>query len=364
MNIRYYFRIILLGVCLAMSLGMQAQLKKKFTLVLDPGHGGKDPGASSKKAQEKNIVLAVALMLGEKIERTMADVDVLYTRDKDVYPTLRDRSAFANKNHADLFISIHVNAVDNRAVNGAETFLLGVDKMGANLNVAMKENAVMLLEDDYKSNYEGFNPNSVESYIMFEFMQNQHMENSVQLASLTQNQLIGSCKRKDRGVKQAPFWVLYSVGCPSILVELGFISNAADEAYMTSKKGQMELADGLYRAFASYKKSLDTNAQVEIVTQSAQNETYSASEQTGKPVYKVQILSGREELRSRDRSFKGVRDVDYYQESGMYKYTVGEETDFDKINKVRMELKDKFPGAFVVAFLNGEKISVTEAKKL
>ncbi len=360
MRITNIFKIFVVIICLGISSNLSAQAIKDFTLVLDAGHGGKDPGAIGKKSKEKDIVLAVALMVGEKIERNHRNVNVLYTRKTDTYPTLKERSAFANRNHADLFISIHANATGNTSVSGAETFLLGVDKMDDNLGVAMKENAVMLLEDDYKTNYEGFNPNSVESYIMFEFMQNQHMDNSVVLASLTQQQLIGPCRRKDRGVKQAPFWLLYSVACPSILIELGFISNPADETYMLSKTGQTALADGIYKAFNEYKRNIDAHDKVEIVRETPAPKPQVKSNE--KAVFKLQILSSKEKLRTRDRAFKGERNADYYVEGGIYKYTLGADTDYTQIAKLKKEVARKFPDAFVIAFRGNKKISISEAR--
>lgn len=348
--------ILFLG---GINTSLLAEDNKKFTLVLDPGHGGKDPGAIGSKSKEKDIVLAVSLLVGKKIEKEFSDVKVLYTRSTDVYPTLSDRSAFANKNHANLFISIHANSAGNKSVHGAETFLLGVDKMQSNLDVAMKENAVMLLEDDYESHYQGFDPNSVESYIMFEFIQNQYVDNSVLLASLTQNKLINACKRKDRGVRQGPFWVLHSVACPSILIELGFISNASDEAYMTSKKGQSELATGIYNAFVEYKKSVDAKSNVEVVSSKEKNK-----EDKEKPVYKLQIFSVNKKLESDSRELRRLKDVDYYSENGWYKYTVGNETDYDEIIELKEDLKRKYPDAFVVAFVKDKKISVSEARKM
>ena len=361
MKKKQLYCLLFILFCLNTNTNLWAKNDTKFTLVIDPGHGGKDPGAIGSKSQEKNIALAVSLLVGKKIATNYDDVNVLYTRSTDVYPTLRERSTFANENHANLFISIHANSTGTKSVNGAETYLLGVDKMQSNLGVAMKENAVMLLEDDYESHYQGFDPNSVESYIMFEFMQNQYIDNSLLLASLTQTQLINACKRKDRGVKQGPFWVLHSVACPSILIELGFISNAADEAYMISKKGQSELANGIYNAFVEYKKTIDTKGNVEVVKTEEKIEENKNSE---KPIYKLQIFSVKNELKKRDREFKGVRNADFFKENGWYKYTVGAETNYNEIVKIKKDLAKKFPDAFIVAFQNGKKISVSEARKI
>ena len=234
--------------CLS-CLGVQAAVSPKFTVVIDAGHGGRDPGAMGQIAQEKNINLGVALKLGQKIAANFKDVKVLYTRKTDVFLTLQERANFVNQNSADLFICIHTNAAENRDVAGAETFTLGLDKLASNLDVAMRENSVMLLEEDYKTTYQGFDPNSVESYIMFEFMQDQYIDRSLSFASSVQEQFTRQYNRKDRGVRQAAFWVLHKSACPSVLIELGFITNKAEEQFLHSAKGQQTMADAIYDAF-------------------------------------------------------------------------------------------------------------------
>ena len=228
---------------------------KDFVVVIDAGHGGHDPGAIGKISKEKNINLKVALKLGNLIKQNCNDVKVVYTRSKDVFIPLDRRAEIANNAKADLFISIHTNALaNNRTAKGASTWTLGLAKSDANLEVAKRENSVILYEDDYKTRYAGFNPNSAESYIIFEFMQDKYMEQSVHLASLVQKQFRHHCKRVDRGVHQAGFLVLKASAMPSILVELGFISTPEEERYLNTEEGSSTLAKGIYRAFLSYKR--------------------------------------------------------------------------------------------------------------
>ena len=230
---------------------------KEFVVVIDAGHGGHDPGAIGKISKEKNINLKVALKLGGLIKLNCKDVKVVYTRTRDVFIPLDRRAQIANDAKADLFISIHTNALaKNRTAQGASTWTLGLAKSDDNLEVAKRENAVILYESDYETRYAGFNPNSAESYIIFEFMQDKYMSQSVHLASLVQKQFKNRCKRVDRGVHQAGFLVLKASAMPSILVELGFISTPAEERYLNTESGTSTLAEGIYQAFLTYKKEL------------------------------------------------------------------------------------------------------------
>lgn len=253
---RYY--ILYTFICLwllSSPLCISNSWAKDFVVVIDPGHGGHDPGAVGKISKEKNINLNVALKLGNMIKKNCDDVKVIFTRTKDVFIPLNRRAEIANNAKADLFISIHTNALaNNRTAKGASTWTLGLAKSDANLAVAQRENSVILYESDYKTRYAGFNPNSAESYIIFEFMQDKYMEQSVHLASLVQKQFRHTCKRVDRGVHQAGFLVLKASAMPSILVELGFISTPEEERYLNSEEGTGTLAKGIYRAFLTYKK--------------------------------------------------------------------------------------------------------------
>ena len=241
------FRSLLLVVC-AMSL-------MSFTVVIDAGHGGNDAGAIGlvKGTQEKHLNLSVAKQLAAKIRATYPEVKVVLTRETDVFLPLQQRADIVNKNHADLFISIHTNAAENRKACGAETFILGTDRMEDNLDVAMRENAVMKLEAD-QTVYQGFDPNSIESYIIFELMQNQYMDRSLEFAELVQNQFVGTLQRTNRGVRQAAFWVLLKSACPSVLVEMGFVSNAEEEKWLASEEGKKGIVNGIFNAFENYYK--------------------------------------------------------------------------------------------------------------
>ena len=241
------FRSLLLVVC-AMSL-------MSFTVVIDAGHGGNDAGAIGlvKGTQEKHLNLSVAKQLAAKIRATYPEVKVVLTRETDVFLPLQQRADIVNKNHADLFISIHTNAAENRKACGAETFILGTDRMEDNLDVAMRENAVMKLEAD-QTVYQGFDPNSIESYIIFELMQNQYMDRSLEFAELLQNQFVGTLQRANRGVRQAAFWVLLKSACPSVLVEMGFVSNAEEEKWLASEEGKKGIVNGIFNAFENYYK--------------------------------------------------------------------------------------------------------------
>lgn len=381
-----YFSIFICVLLLSVVNPLFAQ-QKQFVVVLDPGHGGRDPGAVGRISQEKNIVLSVVKLLGEMIERNMSDVRVVYTRTSDVFVPLEQRAVIANKNNADLFISVHTNAATNRSAFGTETYVLGLAKTQANLEVAMRENSVMMLEDDFKTRYQGFDPTSVDSYIMFELMMDKYLENSLFLASEIQKQFTGHAQRNDRGVRQAGFWVLHRTASPSVLVELGFISNQREEQYMASPRGQQELARSIYNAFVIYKREHDRRHGRETPTTTpvpvsqpvveatpppaiaasttnqpvAQQPAVSAAQQ---PVFKLQIRASSTPIRANAPDFKGVRSVDHFVEGGLYKYTVGNETDYNSIVRIRNEMRSKFPDAFIIAFLGSEKITVQEALKI
>jgi N-acetylmuramoyl-L-alanine amidase len=233
-------------------IGVAATLMS-FTVVIDAGHGGHDTGAVGlkMKVQEKDLNLTVAKQLAAKIQTAYPEVTVVLTRDTDVFLPLQKRADIANKNHADLFISIHTNAAENRNAQGAETFILGTERMEDNLDVAMRENAVMKLEED-QTVYQGFDPNSIESYILFELMQNQYMDHSLQFAELVQSQFVGTLQRANRGVRQAAFWVLLKSACPSVLVEMGFLSNAEEEKWLASAEGKTGIVNGIFDAFQKF----------------------------------------------------------------------------------------------------------------
>ena len=372
-----YILLFVITICIVnYSFGSPNQKNKDFVVVIDAGHGGHDPGAVGKISKEKDINLKVALKLGNFITQNNKDVKIVYTRNKDVFIPLMRRAEIANNAKADLFISIHTNSVArNNSAKGTSTWTLGLSKSEANLAVAKRENAVILYESDYKSRYAGFNPNSAESYIIFEFMQDRYMEQSVHLASLVQSQFKNRCKRGDRGVHQAEFLVLKETAMPSILVELGFISNPEEERYLNTDNGLTNLANGIYHAFLTYKREheirLTGSSQTvipnekEISNQPISSKTTTndnpTSNNTGDITFKIQLLAASTPIKVGDKQFKGLKNVDYYQEGGMYKYTYGASTDYNKVAQTQRSIKDKFNGAFIVAFKDGKKINVNEA---
>ena len=370
---------------------------KRFTLVIDPGHGGHDAGAIGAFSKEKDINLKTALAFGKYLERYCPEVNVIYTRKTDVFVTLHGRADIANKAKADLFISIHTNAAPSRpsSIRGMETYTLGMHRAADNLAVAKRENEVILQEKDYQTRYQGFDPNSSESYIIFEFMQDNNMHKSVELAKYVQRNVCSTAARPDKGVKQAGFLVLRETSMPSCLIELGFISTPSDEQLLNDDKRIDDIARGIYQAFAQYKNKYDNNIAIPykaediepmVVSQSnfkptaAQQEPPTEKKQEVKPepkqenkseakkdktkdmpVFKVQIFAVDSKLKSSDPRFKGHKDTDYYKESGMVKYTIGESTDYNEINRLRKELNSTFPGCFVIAFKKGDKMNINEA---
>ncbi|MCK7531584.1 MAG: N-acetylmuramoyl-L-alanine amidase [Marinilabiliales bacterium] len=236
--------------------------ENEWVVVIDAGHGGKDPGAVGAISREKSINLAVALKAGSYITENMKDVKVIYTRKDDTFIGLAERAEVANRNKADIFISIHSNAISDKRFTGAETYVLGQSMDDANLQVAMKENSVITFEQDYQTKYEGYDPNSVESFIIFSLMQNTYLKQSTEFATMIQNQFRDRVGRKDRGVRQAGFVVLWRTTMPSVLIELGFISNAEEEKYLNSAQGQDYLASAIFRAFRDYRQTIDNRSGV------------------------------------------------------------------------------------------------------
>lgn len=345
--------------------------EKNFTVVIDAGHGGKDPGACGVTAKEKDINLSVALKFGRQISEKHKDVKVIYTRETDKFIELDERANIANRHKADIFISIHTNAAakKNSSAKGTETFTLGLARTDENLQVAMRENSAILLEDNYLQKYEGFDPNSTESYIIFEFMQNKHMEQSVGFASEIQKSFV-SVKRDDRGVRQAGLLVLRKTSMPSVLVELGFISNREEERYMMSNDGQTKLANALYEAFCKYKREYDRKqgalsaGNTTVVSNNQQNNIPESLQNTnGEIVYKVQILASGQKQSANSKQFKGYKNVDHFVENGVYKYTYGQSTDLNDIQKLRKSVSLDFKDAFIVAFKDGERVNLNDLKK-
>lgn len=339
---------------------MSAQ-NRKFTVVIDPGHGGKDPGAVGSSSREKDIVLSVGLKLGKLIENNHPDINVIYTRKNDRFVALNQRAEIANKAHADLFISLHCNALDRRRTSpqGVETFVLGLHRSKDNLDVAKAENAVIMYEEDYSVKYEGFNPNEPESYIIFEFMANEFLDRSVYFASMVQNQLVANSKRVNRNVRQAGFLVLREVAMPSVLVELGYISNKEEEKYLKSESGQTSLAASIYNGFKEYKREYDKKSYVFTNggTQHPQSEgnPLSSAAVSGKE-YRIQFFTSSRKYENGASVFKGLSPVDYYADGKTYKYTYGRTTSPEESRELLRKVRRKFKDAFIIEFEDGKRV--------
>lgn len=376
----------------------------RFTLVIDAGHGGHDAGALGSMSKEKDINLSVALAFGKYVERNQPDVKVVYTRKTDVFIPLKERANIANRAGADLFISVHTNALPaGKIARGFETYTLGMHRAKDNLDVAMRENSVISMEKGYQQTYQGFDPRSSESYIIFEFIQGKNMERSVELARLIQRSVCAGANRPNKGVHQAGFLVLRETSMPGCLIELGFITTPDEEALLNTASRVDDIARSIYQAFAQYKDKYDKGVSVpyrptgddatdvpSIVPSDFKEDkasvvvqpTTRAAVRTAparkvkekatpvakqprqvqdEPVFKVQVLTSSRVLRAGDSHFKGETQIDSYQENGMVKYTIGASTNYNEIYRLRKSLLEKFPEAFIIAFKNGEKYDVSQA---
>ena len=379
---------------------------KRFTLVIDPGHGGHDAGALGAISKEKNINLAVALRFGKYVEQKLPEVRVIYTRKMDVFIPLNERANIANRANADLFISVHTNALPaGKIARGFETYTLGMHRAKDNLDVAMRENSVISMEKDYQQRYQGFDPRSSESYIIFEFIQGKNMERSVDLARMIQRGVCDGANRPDKGVHQAGFLVLRETSMPGCLIELGFITTPDEERLLNNDSRVDDIARGIYEAFAKYKNKYDRSVSVpyrakdsedvnipkivpdqepapktRVVTRVEQPKREEAKpepkrevkkaepkkeskkvEVADAPVFKLQIFVGSRNLRKGDAHFKGETDYDSFQEGNLVKYTLGASTNYNEIYRLRKEKLEKFPAAFIIAFKNGQKYDVNQA---
>lgn len=371
---------LLLVAFLFLAAGMYAA-NQRFTLVIDAGHGGHDAGALGAKSKEKNINLNVALAFGRYVERYMPDVRVIYTRTTDVFIPLHERANIANKANADLFISVHTNALPaGKIARGFETYSLGMHRAKDNLDVAMRENSVISMEKGYQQTYQGFDPKSSESYIIFEFIQGKNMERSVEIARSIQNSVCQNANRPDKGVHQAGFLVLRETSMPSCLIELGFITTPDEENLLNDESRIDAIAKAIYEGFAKYKNKYDKRVTIPYRSQASEGngipsivpDSYKrtvapvkkqtpASVKSDAPIFKVQILVSSRVLRKGDAHFKGEENYDSYQESGMVKYTIGASANYNEIYQLRKLLLDKFPEAFIIAFKNGKKYDVNQA---
>lgn len=384
---------LLLFIFLILSLvSSAADANRKFTLCIDPGHGGKDTGAPGSKSVEKNINLNVALAFGRYVERNCPDVTVVYTRKTDVFIPLYERAEIANRKKADLFISVHTNALKgNHSMRGFETYTLGDGRSHGkeeNLEVAKRENSVILLEKDYKQHYVGFDPNSPESNIMFEFIQDKNLTRSIEFAKMLQTHVCRAANRPNKGVHQQNLAVLRLTSMPACLIELGYISTPDEERILNDKAQVDNMARGIYNAFVQYKNKYDTRMTVPYKTISApiaetpepvQNveaintDTQESADNNRKenvdknsrvndaqPVFKVQILVSQRKLKTGDHNFRGLEGCDSFEENGMIKYTYGASNNYNEIYRLRKTILDKFPGAFIIAFKNGAKMDVNQ----
>ncbi len=351
----------------------------RFTLVIDAGHGGHDSGAKGAHSYEKTINLNVALAFGAYVERNCPGVKVVYTRKTDVFVPLHERASIANRNKADVFISIHVNALPGgRIARGLETYTMGMRRSDEKLSAAQRENSVITIEEDYQEHYEGYDPNSPESAIMFEFIHDRNMEQSIELARYVQKHVCASAGRIDKGVKQDVFLVLRETSMPACLIELGFITTPDEEAFLTDKGNVDKIARGIYEAFAEYmgrhapagaatapgKKGQSQKRKP--VTEPSRGKPQGKSrtadrEAKGKPVFKVQIAAVANALAEGSPQFKGLTGVESYTEGGLNKYTYGASTDYNEIYRLRKEILDRFPEAFIIAFKDGKKMDVNQA---
>jgi len=356
---------------------------KLKTVIIDPGHGGKDPGSLGRQSTEKEIVLAIALKAGKYIEENLPGVRVIYTRTKDEFVPLHERAEIANSNKADLFISIHANGNDNKQVTGTESLVLGLHRADENFEVAKKENSVILLEDDYTTKYEGFDPNVPESYIIFSLMQNLYFEQSINFAGLVQEQFRDRTQRKDRGVKQQGLLVLARTSMPGILVETGFITSRDEEIFLLSDQGQDFIASAIYRAFKNYKNLIETKTSFAMASKfeklSADTvpprlESNSLNETKGEiserkhdsisyPVveFKVQVIASSKPLSPGSHVFKGLSSVTEYRAGNMYKYAVGSNRTFQEAVIYSKQVKERFPDAFIIAIRDNKIIPLDQA---
>lgn len=384
--------------------------KKKFTLVIDPGHGGHDAGAIGAFSKEKDINLNIALAFGEYIEHNLSDVRVIYTRKNDVFVSLKGRADIANQAKADLFISVHTNSVPvgKVAPQGFQVYTLGMHRAKDNLDVAIRENAVISLEKNYEQTYEGFDPRSSESYIMFEFLQSANMARSVELAKYIQRSVCRTAYRNDKGVHQAGFLVLRETSMPSCLIELGFITSPEEEEFLNSTQGINLMARGIYEAFVQYKNQYDDHIVIPYRSNSTkqftatsvlpkvnsrpvvpsekpkiQRKATPATKQKNKetkvktetkkpaapkenpnaPVFKLQVFAINRQLRPGSEQFKGYNDITSFVDGNLYKYTIGSSTNYNEIYRLRKKILKDFPQAYIIAFKNGKPTNVNDAIK-
>jgi N-acetylmuramoyl-L-alanine amidase len=331
---RYCFLAILINLTTPFSAFSQVSFndyRQMNTVVIDAGHGGHDPGASGANSVEKNLTLAIALMTGERLVELYPDIKVLYTRTDDTFVPLHQRATFANQNSADLFISIHCNSNPTPSLRGAETYVMGLHKTTENLEVAKTENAAILAEDNYQENYDGFDPDSDEDYIMLSMMQTANIDQSIDFAMMVQEKLHSVGGVRNRGVKQAGFVVLYLTTMPGVLIETGYLSNAADEAYLLKEENQRKIAHAIAEAIVDYKskhapKTTSVTCEMEAIRKSFQPKT--------EKVYRIGFATFRKTLPEGHPRFKGMNDLWHYYDKNGYNYTFGKADTMEEILKI------------------------------
>jgi N-acetylmuramoyl-L-alanine amidase len=343
--------------------------RKSFVVMIDPGHGGRDtgtPGTKRYKTTEKDIALDVSLALGKMLAK-LPNVKVLYTRTKDTYPTLSQRAVMTNKKKADLFISIHCNAQPGRkgTAYGSETFVLGLSKNKANLEVAKRENSVIFLEDNYEEVYEGFDPNSPESLISLILLQEEYLDQSIEIASYIQKEFKTTAKRKDRGVKQAGFWVLSKTYMPSVLVELGFLTHKKEEDYLNSSKGKKIMTKSLYNAVKKYIELHTENTYGDedgevVIDETPETETIATQIVEG-VTFKVQLSASSRRIATTPQNFKGLDQISREKAGKIYRYFYGKTSDYEAIKRMKESAKEKgFSDCYIVAYKKGKKVPLSE----
>lgn len=406
------YRIVIVTCLLLLSSAIGTVSARQFVITLDAGHGGKDYGAIGVKTNEKTVTLSVVKQLGSLIEKNLPAVKVVYTREKDAFVELSERAAIANKAGSDLFMSVHINSVDRKnrnrkRITGCQVYTLGLHKTAENLAVAKRENAVMELEADHTEKYAGFNPNSLESDIVFELSQNHRLDQSIEFADAIHGQLVNTAGREPKGVRQAGFWVLWATSMPSVLVELDFICNPEAEKFLASKNGQEEMVVALYNALCAYintygnqtigeempmaealvpthvgykrpasveaphlsltlpdvqtTENSDTTVQSTSVSQDKLIARMTGgipeiSSDSEEEVYFVQVLASAEVIKKGSSELKGRNDVEYYIDGGMYKYAVGRTTEVAEAQKLMKSLRRSFPGCFIIKMVNGKRV--------
>ncbi len=363
MKTRKYLHFVLFIVLLTLfsfKTYKSIDFKDKFIVVLDAGHGGRDPGNLGSGFKEKDIALKIVLEIGKELEN-IEDIKVIYTRKTDKFLELHERAKIANKADADLFVSIHCNSHNSKA-NGTETFVLGLHANQRNFEIAKKENEVIFLEENYDFHYEGFDPNSPESLIGLKLVQEDYLDQSIQLASFIEENFNKNLKRNTRGVKQAGFWVLHNTYMPSVLVETGFLTYKKEGAFLNSSKGQKQMSQAITEAILSYKSNLDQNVgeNIEIDSQDVEDDDLIYSEIN----FKVQIAASSNKLETKPYNFMGLENISREKSGSVFKYFYGSTSNYSEIQKLKSEAKEKgFKSSFIAAYKTGKRISLSKALK-